>query len=90
MEKILKDETVLTKAKFIRTTCKNCNKELPKSVIFSGGKFCNKKCRKQFTYNYNKKYGLTKKQREALYEKELMSWGSNFSNETKHQGSQNH
>ena len=48
MDKILSDGTVLTKAKFWRTTCKSCRKEMPKSIIMSGGNFCNKSCRASF------------------------------------------
>jgi hypothetical protein len=50
MDKILSDGTVLTKARFWRTTCKQCRKELPKSVIMNEGKFCNKLCR----FNWNR------------------------------------
>jgi len=45
MEKILSDNTVLTKAKFWRTTCKQCQKEMPKSIIMNEGNFCSKECR---------------------------------------------
>ena len=48
MDKILKDGTVLTKAKFWRTTCKNCGIEMDKSIIMNGGKFCKKGCRIEF------------------------------------------
>lgn len=33
-----------TKARFLRTTCKNCGKALSHSSIVSGYKWCNKKC----------------------------------------------
>jgi len=49
MEKILSDGTVLEKARFWRTTCKACRKELPKSIIMNEGKFCNKLCRRNWT-----------------------------------------
>ena len=48
MDKILSDGTVLKKARFLRTTCKQCCKELPKDVIMREGKFCNKSCRGKF------------------------------------------
>ncbi len=53
MDKILSDGTILTKARFIRTTCKQCRKEMPKSVIMSGGNFCNKSCKRDWN---NKKH----------------------------------
>lgn len=56
MDKILKDGTILTKAKFWRTTCKQCRKELEKNIIMQEGKFCNKKCR----INWQKKYSKRK------------------------------
>lgn len=49
MDKILSDGTVITKAKFWRTTCKQCGKEMPKDIIMNGGKFCNKLCRRNWT-----------------------------------------
>ena len=36
------------KAKFLRTTCKNCRKDLPHKIIMKEGKFCNKKCNQLF------------------------------------------
>ena len=53
MNKILADGTILTKARFTRTTCKQCRKEMPKSIIMSGGNFCNKLCRRDWN---NKKH----------------------------------
>ena len=65
MDKILSDGTVLTKARFIRTTCKSCRKEMPKSIIMSGGNFCNKLCRSLWNKKSHKprpKYGYEKDQ----------------------------
>lgn len=56
MDKILKDGTIITKARFRRTTCKNCGIELEKSIIFAGGKFCGRKCRKAFKPRKKKRH----------------------------------
>ena len=63
MEKILSDGTVLIKARFIRTTCKQCRKEMPKSIIMSGCNFCNKSCRNlwnKVSHKSKPKYGYEK------------------------------
>ena len=43
MNKTLSDGTVIEKARFIRTTCKYCGKELSKGSIFGGYSWCDKK-----------------------------------------------
>ncbi len=67
MDKMLKDGTVLTKARFIRTTCKNCSVEMDKSIILNGGKFCKKKCRIEFIRKNKKK---KRKQYDYVYPKQ--------------------
>ena len=55
MEKIINGR-VYRKAKFLRTTCKNCRKTLPNEVIDKEGKFCDKMCRRIFQNKQNKKH----------------------------------
>jgi len=90
VKKVLRDGTVYERARFLRTTCKCCGRELSKEQINGNQKFCNKNCRTIFTRRHNKKYGLTKKQRFRLHDESLMEYGNGFSNETKHQGEQWH
>lgn len=47
MDKIVNGITY-TKARFLRTTCKKCGKELSHSQIMQGSKFCNKQCRMKY------------------------------------------
>lgn len=46
---------VYHKAKFLRTTCKNCGKELSHDKIMQGYKWCNKKCRSLWLQKQSKK-----------------------------------
>ncbi len=61
MNKTINGKTY-TKAKFLRTTCKNCRKDLPTEVIDREGKFCNKPCNRAFQAKQKKKYRKVKKQ----------------------------
>lgn len=54
MDKII-DGKLYKKAKFLRTTCKNCRKVLPIEIINKEGKYCNKGCKKAFIQKNNKK-----------------------------------
>jgi len=55
VEKKLTDGTIYKKARFLRTTCKYCGKELTKDLINNNYKWCNKKCKKKFVIRTNKK-----------------------------------
>ncbi len=87
MNKTLSDGTVIEKARFIRTTCKYCGKELSKGSIFGGYSWCDKKHKIAYIRRCNRKNGLNEKQRERLHEKQMMRFGSSFSNETDCQNS---
>lgn len=47
MDKIV-NGVIYTKARFLRTTCKNCGKQLSNDSIERGYKWCNKACNLAF------------------------------------------
>jgi hypothetical protein len=61
-------------------SCKRCG-----GKNITGGTFCSKKCRKLWIREHNIKGG--KKRAARMYERFLMSFGSDFSNETDCQNS---
>lgn len=55
MDKTLKDGTIYHNAKFLRTTCKYCGKQLTKELINNGYYFCDKLHKKLFVRRSNNK-----------------------------------
>lgn len=72
MDKLV-DGILYTKAKFLRTTCKNCRKQLSKEFINNHSNFCSRICRVSFVRKSQVKGG--RKKAEKVYEKHLMSFG---------------
>ncbi len=54
MDKIVNGR-IYKKARFLRTTCKACGKELSHCSIMSGYGWCNKKCKQLWIQKQNKK-----------------------------------
>lgn len=54
--------------------CKECDK-----INTNGTNFCTRKCRMNWIHRHNKKGG--RKRAQKAYDRELMKFGSNFSNE---------
>jgi endogenous inhibitor of DNA gyrase (YacG/DUF329 family) len=54
MDKIV-NGTVYKKARFLRTTCKTCGKQLTKDLINNNYSWCNKKCRAIWISRNNRK-----------------------------------